>query len=282
MGGGDLERSCASAPSESIKVAPVSGGIERIEARFRGDAFEPHRHDTYALGLTLEGVQTFRYRGIVRYSQPGNVIVLHPDELHDGGAATEATLRYRMMYLPPEMLIDALGTQRRSLPFVAAPVVADRAFAASLADVMRDLDGTIDDLQRDSVLAEIADALVRHADSDDAAPSRKIDQTAIRRACDYLQEHSDRQIGSGELEHVSGLDRFALARQFRAGLGTSPHRYLIMRRLERARSMIGSGMSLAEIALDAGFSDQAHFTRHFKKAHGMTPGRWASLCGRRG
>jgi AraC-like DNA-binding protein len=53
-----------------------------------------------------------------------------------------------------------------------------------------------------------------------------------------------------------------------------------MRRLEKARGMIGSGRSLVDIALETGFSDQAHFTRHFKKAHGMTPGRWASLCGR--
>ena len=105
--------------SDSIKVAPVSGGIERIEAHFHGDAFAPHRHDTYALGLTLQGVQTFRYRGAVRYSQPGNIIVLHPDELHDGGAGTEDGLRYRMMYLPPETLIDASAAPRSALCSIA-------------------------------------------------------------------------------------------------------------------------------------------------------------------
>lgn len=277
--GSDLERSCAPVASDGIKVAPASGGIERIEAHFRGDAFEPHRHDTYALGLTLQGIQSFRYRGLVRYSQPGNVIVLHPDELHDGAAGTEEGLRYRMMYLPPEMLIGALGEKRSGLPFVPSPVIADRAFAASLADAMRDLDGAIGGLQLDDVLTSIADALVRHADAVGAGPGRHCDQAAIRRACDFLQAHSTRQVNSGELEAVTGLDRFTLSRQFRASLGTSPHRYLVMRRLERARGLIGSGRSLVDIALETGFSDQAHFTRHFKKAHGMTPGRWASLCG---
>jgi AraC-like DNA-binding protein len=279
--GGDsnLERSCRST-SDSIKVAPVSGGIARIEAQFHGDAFEPHRHDTYALGLTLRGVQTFRYRGIVRYSQPGNVIVLHPDELHDGGAATEEGLRYRMMYLPPEMLIEALGERHSGLPFVASPVVADPVFAASLADAMQDLDGEIGDLHLHDVLAQVADGLLRHADSSRGKASGKRDSGAVRRTCDYLQAHSERQVTADELEKVSGLDRFALARHFRASLGTSPHRYLVMRRLERARGMIGSGRSLVEIAMETGFSDQAHFTRHFKKTHGMTPGRWASLSRR--
>ncbi|HTO30204.1 MAG TPA: AraC family transcriptional regulator [Pararhizobium sp.] len=263
--------------NDSIRIAPVSGGIARIEAQFHGDAFEPHRHDTYALGLTLRGVQTFRYRGIVRYSQPGNVIVLHPDELHDGGAATEEGLRYRMMYLPPEMLIDALGDRRDGLPFVASPVVADRAFAESLAGAMLDLDGEIGDLHLDDILSRVADGLLRHGDSAKRKANGKSDANAIRRTCEYLQAHSQRQVTSGELEKVSGLDRFTLARHFRTSLGTSPHRYLVMRRLERARDMIGSGRSLVEIALETGFADQAHFTRHFKKTHGMTPGRWASL-----
>ncbi len=272
----DLERSCTPA-TDSIRIAPVSGGIARIEAQFHGDAFEPHRHDTYALGLTMRGVQTFSYRGIVRYSEPGNVIVLHPDEMHDGGAATEEGLRYRMMYLPPEMLIDALGDRRGGLPFVASPVVGDRAFAESLADAMQDLDGEISDLHLHDILSRVADGLLRHADSARGKAGGKTDSIAIRRACEYLQAHSERQVTSGELEKVSGLDRFTLARQFRASLGTSPHRYLVMRRLERARGMIGSGRSLVEIALETGFADQAHFTRHFKKTHGMTPGRWAIL-----
>ncbi|WP_156373803.1 MULTISPECIES: AraC family transcriptional regulator [unclassified Rhizobium] len=276
-GAGDLERSCMPVTSDSIRIAPASGGIARIEAQFHGDAFEPHRHDTYALGLTLRGVQTFSYRGIVRYSQPGNVIVLHPDEVHDGGAATDEGLRYRMMYLPPEMLIDALGDRRAGLPFVASPVVADRAFAESLADAMQDLDGEIGDLHLHDILSRMADGLLRHADSAKGKVGGKTDSAAIRRVCDYLQAQSERQVTSGELEKISGLDRFTLARHFRASLGTSPHRYLVMRRLERARGMIGSGRSLVEIALETGFADQAHFTRHFKKTHGMTPGRWANL-----
>jgi hypothetical protein len=80
---GPLERSCTE--RDRILVAPELAGIERIEARFHGKGFEPHRHDTYALGVTMAGVQTFSYRGEARFSPPGNVIVLHPDEMHDGG-----------------------------------------------------------------------------------------------------------------------------------------------------------------------------------------------------
>ena len=70
---------------------------ERIEAFFSGVGFDPHRHDTYAIGTTLAGVQAFRYRGAARRSLPGQVFVLHPDETHDGRAGTAQGFRYRIL-----------------------------------------------------------------------------------------------------------------------------------------------------------------------------------------
>jgi AraC-like DNA-binding protein len=84
-------------------------------------------------------------------------------------------------------------------------------------------------------------------------------------------------VGSAALEAVTGLTRYALARHFRACLGTSPYRYLILRRLDRARSLLRQGTPLVDAALSRGFADQSHMTRHFKKAYGLSPGRWAAI-----
>jgi AraC-like DNA-binding protein len=53
-----------------------------------------------------------------------------------------------------------------------------------------------------------------------------------------------------------------------------------MRRLDFARGRLRDGVPLAELALSAGFADQAHFTRMFRSAYGMTPGRYARLRAR--
>ena len=60
-------------------------------------------------------------------------------------------------------------------------------------------------------------------------------------------------------------------------LGTSPYRYLTMRRLDRVKSAIIAGRSLAEAAFMGGFADQSHMTRRFKRAFGMTPGHWQAI-----
>lgn len=269
-----LGRLCVLPEESGIEIAPPSPGLERIGARFHGQAYAPHRHDTYSLGITLRGVQTFTYRGSLRASLPGQVIVLHPDELHDGAAGTEDGLVYRMLYLEPALLAEALGG--RSLPFVANPVVDDPAFRAMLGGLLLDFDTGIDDLMRDHFVAMAADALSRHA-GQLRAGSNAIDADAIARTRAYLRDQAAQPIGSAALEAVSGLDRFSLARQFRAVCGTSPHRYLTMRRLDLARSLIGRGLPLADVAVAASFSDQSHLNRQFKKAYGMTPGAWSGM-----
>jgi len=261
---------------DGIVEAPSSRGIERIEARFHGNGFSPHRHDTYALGITLSGVQTFHYRGAARASLPGNVIVLHPDEVHDGAAGTDDGLRYRMLYLPPERLVEAAGGSA-GLPFVADPVVSDADFRRCLAEALDDLDAAPQELLLDDLIVRFSASLWRHADGGGHASGPAIARDAVLRCRDHLRDNCGRAVSSEELETVSGLDRYTTARQFRKFLGTSPHRYLVMRRLDRAKHLLSQGGSLADAAADAGFADQAHFTRHFKKTFGMTPGRWVAL-----
>ncbi|WP_425532500.1 AraC family transcriptional regulator [Agrobacterium cavarae] len=273
-----LERSCVEF-QPGVRVVAESRGIERTELRFHGNGFTPHRHDTYALGLTLHGVQTFRYRGVERFSMPGNVIVLHPDEVHDGAAGTDAGLIYRMVYMPPE-LIGAIDGYSRSLPFVPDPVVANAEFSRTLAYILSDLDHEPDDLAKDDAIQRIGTILSREA----GAPRKqvtKVAQSAVLRARDFLLSHSDEPVRSATLENITGLDRYALARHFRQLLGTSPHRYLVMRRLSRAKQLLLAGSSLAGAAVEAGFADQAHLTRHFRDAFGITPGRWLALQGGR-
>ncbi len=256
-------------------------GVERIEAAIARYSYSRHSHDTYAIGVTLRGVQTFHYRGARRASLPGQCLVIHPDEVHDGAAGDETGLRYRMLYLDPARLAAALSPLGAGLPFVADPVVDDPAlFHLALAILSIEETGFAP-LEADGLVADLAPVLLRLgcAASTDRGP---VPVERLARVRDFLDAHRFSRVGSEALEAVAGLDRFTIARQFRRQYGTSPHRYLVMRRLQSARERISRGEALATIAAETGFADQAHLTRHFKKAYGMTPGRWAALALRRG
>jgi AraC-like DNA-binding protein len=270
-----LERSCK--PAGWIRTAPSCVGLERVEAFFAGHGFDPHRHDTYAIGFTLHGIQSFRYRGAARHSVPGQVFVLHPDETHDGRAGTLDGFRYRILYVEPRLIQKALGEEHGALPFVRDVVSNDSMLARAIKPALDDLDSPLEDLQRDRIVLGLADAL---AAADPSLARRRLPARhvcAVTRAREFLDANVRVGARSAELEALTGLSRYDLARQFRVCLGTSPYRYLVMRRLDRARALIRQGTPLAEAAFTSGFADQSHLTRHFKKAYGHSPGQWARM-----
>ncbi|HEX6441193.1 MAG TPA: helix-turn-helix domain-containing protein [Stellaceae bacterium] len=98
---------------------------------------------------------------------------------------------------------------------------------------------------------------------------------AIRRVFEYVDVHLHTNIELIDLSGIVGLSMFHFARQFKQSTGVAPHHYLVRRRVERARELLGrTDLSLSEIAFATGFSDQSHLTRHFRQLIGMTPGQF--------
>jgi len=253
--------------------APDVGGLQRFEAFFAGHGYDLHRHDTYAIGHTLAGVQSFQYRGGWRHSQPGATIVLHPDEAHDGEAGTESGFQYRMMYIEPALIQQMLGGQ--PLPFIKTGLSNDPRLFAATGALLRSLDCPLDPLEEQDALFDLAQAL----SSVSGVPTKRsgFDYVAAQRAREYIHSALDRTVTLDELAQHSGRDRWSLSRDFRLLFGTSPYRYLTMRRLDMVRALLTQGQTLVSAALIAGFTDQSHMTRQFSKTYGLPPARWLSL-----
>lgn len=281
--GAGLERSCES--GEWVAATGPVNGVELFRARLRGRPFSRHRHDVYAIGVTEEGVQAFEYRGAVERSLPGQVFVLHPDEPHDGRADAPGLFGYRQVYVSPDRIasaMPALTGRPGPLPF-ASPVTSDPILARVVRTAFTGTGtgtgtGTPEPLALDALVLALADGLLRCGAARLPGAQRcRVDLTAVERGRDFLLSRLT-VVQSSEVEAVTGLDRYQFARQFHAVYGTSPYRYSVMRRLDVARGWLRDARPLAETALEAGFADQAHFTRTFKAAFGMTPGRYVKLC----
>jgi AraC-like DNA-binding protein len=263
------------AAQDHIRFDQADGGLQRLAARFGGHAYDLHRHETYAVGLTLWGAQSFHYRGGLQTSSAGQVMVIHPDEAHDGHAGVDEGFAYRMLYIDPGAVSAALGAQ--AAPFVPDVVADDPALAGLLREAFADFPRPLEPIAADAIVSRVAELLAARCDSGLRLRKQPTTHRAVERARDFLITEAPRTVASEELEKVSGLDRFALARHFRATYATSPHRFQVGRRLVRAQAMIAEGTPLSEVAAATGFADQSHLTRHFAARFGLTPGRWATL-----
>lgn len=256
--------------------APHAGKLERIEAFIAGYGYALHRHDTYAIGTTLSGVQSFQYRGQERHSLPGTTMVLHPDEAHDGQAGTADGFQYRMIYVEPALIQQILGG--KPLPFIRNGMSLDPRLAAATRALLQGMERPLDALEEDDALFDLAQAL--NAVAGVPTGRKSLDYRAAETARQFIHDTLDRPVTLDDMAQHSGRDRWSLSRDFRQLFGTSPYRYLIMRRLDLVRTLLMQGQSLASAALIAGFVDQSHMTGHFTNTWGLPPLRWLKLQGR--
>ena len=87
----------------------------------------------------------------------------------------------------------------------------------------------------------------------------------------HIIKSSEQFISLEELAEQVGLSRYAIIRLFKANVGLTPHAFQINLKINQARAQLKQGISLAELAVNLGFSDQSHFHKAFKAHTGITP-----------
>jgi AraC family transcriptional regulator len=133
----------------------------------------------------------------------------------------------------------------------------------------------------------LANVLVVHLIRHLSAPGRTargrdgaLPRGRLRAVVEYIEEHLAAGPTLEQIAAVAHLSPYHFARQFKAATGLPPRQYVIARRVERTKQQLQAGMdrSLAEVAADAGFSDQSVFCRHFKRLVGVTPGHFRTAA----
>lgn len=253
-------------------------GVEALRAGFFGHAYDLHSHDSYLIGITETGVQSFRCRGQWRHSTPGGVVLIEPEEPHDGRSGSAEGFTYGMLYLPVALMAELHEhlDVRGELGF-RSNLERDDRLAWAAGEALSAFEAPEARLARDTALLELARALCRAgawAGHRTPAPA-----AAARRAREVLHDRFAEELGLEELAALAGADdRYGLSRAFKAAFGAPPHRYLVQLRLNAARRRLARGEAPAQVAAETGFADQSHMGRWFRRAFGQTPAAYARAC----
>lgn len=257
----------------------ILGGLELLRARFVEFSFPGHAHEEFMIAVTEEGFAAPWYRGDTHIHGPGDMIVLNPGEVHGGGPTRGSAWEYRALYPSPDLMRRAVhelsGTERRA-PRFAEMVVRDPVVAAAIRRAHSALEKPSSALERETRLLHALGCLIaRHAV--DHVPAHRLgsEHRAVERARCYLEAHPAESVPLEKLAGEAGLSPFYLCRVFHRQTGLPPHAYQTLARVRLAKALLAAGVAVPQAAIEAGFCDQAHLTRHFKRIYGVTPGRYA-------
>ena len=262
-------------------------GIEIVDAQ--------HSPREWRVACPVFAVVVFRtWRGPVRVggrthgAEPGKVFCNVPGEAMVAQPEGGRPGSFNVIELEPELLNEWLAEQQGSAlrPYwseVTKSISGD--LSAKFRRFFDSFEPEASPLQLQSEMSLLAEAMVREliAGASDRRPLEgpPIRGTARMREC-LNEEGFDLDLET--LARKVGLSRFQALRAFKRRYGLPPHAYQLCVRLGQARRLLSEGATPVDVALRCGFVDQSHFSRHFKRAFGVTPAQYArgqALDGRR-
>jgi AraC-like DNA-binding protein len=246
----------------------VAGISEVFHAHFTTHAYPVHTHDTWTLLIVDDGAVRFDLDQHEHGALRSLVTLLPPHVPHDGRAATPQGFRKRVLYLDESVVGgDLVGAA------VARPGIRDAVLRSRIDRLHATLAEPGDEWEAQSRLALIVDRLRGHlgVPPPPAPPPRTL--------AGQLRELLDARVPDG-LSLTDAADTLHahpthLVRAFSREFGIPPHLYLTGRRVDTARHLLLAGLPPAEVASAAGFYDQSHLTRHFRRMLGASPARYA-------
>jgi AraC-like DNA-binding protein len=248
--------------------------VELVSVAYRDRVFPEHSHEEVVIGAIIAGAETLTVRGQPHLASAGSVLRLHPGEVHANATFGPDELRYAVLYIPADTLLRYFGGDAPYSVRFDTPVIHDRGLHRLVCRTHAILAApAAGKLAQESAMGDLAFRIgLCAADGETAAA---IASAAVEQARHYIDDHPFDNFGLHDLSRLTAVSAFHLVRTFKRAFGLSPLAYRNQRRIAVARRRLIDGEATAQIALDLGYADQSHFTRHFQRIVGVSPQRYA-------
>ena len=253
------------------------GDLELLTARYRDHAYALHTHDSYVFGVVVAGAEKLRINRQSYLAPAGSIIVVDPEDPHDGEKGCDTGWAYRTCYPRAELMREvAQDLELGHLPMFgqgildAPDLASDFVRAHRLAVSGRTMEAETAMLMAlRGLTRRFADRSGRNPSSDDSEAARR-----FRLYRERIESDPAGPFDLGDLARTAGVTRFQVIRDFKRVAGMTPGQYLRDCRIRNASALMRTGKPLAEIAFETGFADQSHLTRQFQRIVGVSPQRY--------
>lgn len=241
-----------------------STGITALSASINDFTYKKHARQEYAIGVTLRGIQQYNLAGSFQLSYPNGVMFFNPEQTHDGMAHDEAGLDYIMLYIKPELLLEAAG--KKDIVRFSTPIVYDDKIKQSILSLANAILSEKDEALCSELFLSLTDSLIHTVFS----TNYKKDNTLIRNAKDILHTNLDHVLKIDEICQELDVSKFQFIRSFKAHTGITPYQYFLNCKIERAKQVIEKNGDIYSAVAECGFVDLSHLNKNFKSVYGTT------------
>lgn len=245
-------------------------GITALSASITDFTYKKHSHKEYAIGVTLQGIQHYNLDGSLQLSYQNGVMLFNPEQAHDGMAHDETGLEYVMLYIEPQLFLEAIG--KKDIVRFSTPIVYDHRIQKNILNLSRTILSGKDEALCNELLLSLTDSLIQT----DFSTDYKKDDTLVRKAKDMLHANLDNVLRLDEICKELNVSKFQFIRSFKKYTGITPYQYFLNCKIERAKHLIEENGDIYSAVAECGFVDLTHLNKHFKSVYGTTALKYLS------
>lgn len=236
--------------------------------------YKEHAHEEYSVGIVEQGESHFWYAGQTKTLYPQTMVLLPPGLMHACNPLDPDCWQYTMLYIDKNWVLEFMTeADDFSLNCPTVQDISGTGMLASLNRLVQRLISPVSPLEKEAaLLAVLTQALT--GERQPAQREKQRDSAQIEAVRSYLCEHYAERVTLQDLEDASGLNKFHIIRLFKAAFKVPPHQYQMLLRINSAKKALRGKLSLTDVALAAGFYDQSHFVKDFRRYVGITPERY--------
>jgi AraC-like DNA-binding protein len=263
-----------------LSLSDMGGQVQAVIGSGMANDFPRHIHDSFCFGMVTEGTRIISHGDKKTLIPEQGLFIINPGMSHACGSPDQQGHSYRILCLAKDLLrsiaCQMSGKDCRT-PCFPMPLIRDKRLASRMKRFFSLLEQPDSLLERETLLvALLSDLIIRHSEDPPLiSPAGSVEP--VDQACEYIGDHFEETLTLEHLAQVACLSPFHFQRVFLKLKGITPHDYQVQVRIKRACEMLLHGSNLAETAYAAGFADQSHFTRTFKRVVGVSPGRFTQF-----
>lgn len=253
---------------------PQMPAVEVRTAQNSSACYWTHTHEEYSMGIIDAGQAMYSCGPHTSLISAGATVLIAPGLAHACNPEPGQAWSYRMMYLQSAWVLSSLGletvggTNTDAPPFKQA-LLTTPAIHRRLDRVCKGIALVGNPLALEEELLSVIGSQIQRTRP--LADRAQAITPALQRAKDLLLARLEEVVTLDELAQASEMSAFALIRKFKAAYGQTPHAFQLDQRINLSKRLLKQGVGLAEVAVRLGFADQAHFQRHFKQRHAISP-----------
>ena len=258
-----------------INTHALDGGHTLILTSNQNYHFFPkHYHETYSVAMLIQGAKDFRTNSRSGVLNSSNIATMNPYEIHCGESLSSGGWKQLVV------LFDSFSSSRfaeenelrKNILEFSDSVREDKQFRLMMQNICTGISHASCELEKEN-LFELMMASIFSAEKAMKPVRSFSNQPGMSKAADMMKDAPDKKHSLEELAKSAGMSKFHFLRSFKEATGMTPHAYLNIARVEKARRLLlTTEKSIAETAVECGFSDQAHLSRAYKKIYGAPPG----------